>query len=101
MLEKVELRLVGNDDSGPEDALDDLDLECGACLWLRRQRFYRSRVVIPYDVPVPSTVWAGYFECVIAGFFLVVEGHIVTVNRPFLHSVGLAAVLAEEFVRKL
>ena len=30
MLEKVELRLVGDDDSGPEDALDDLDLECGS-----------------------------------------------------------------------
>jgi hypothetical protein len=28
MLEKTELRLVGDDDSGPEDALDDLDLEC-------------------------------------------------------------------------
>jgi len=28
MLEKAELRLVGDDDSGPEDALDDLDLEC-------------------------------------------------------------------------
>ena len=30
MLEKAELRLVGDDDSGPEDALDDLDLECGS-----------------------------------------------------------------------
>jgi hypothetical protein len=28
MLEKAELRLVGDDDSGPEDTLDDLDLEC-------------------------------------------------------------------------
>jgi hypothetical protein len=28
MLEKAELPLVGDDDSGPEDALDDLDLEC-------------------------------------------------------------------------
>jgi len=70
-------------------------------MFLKRQRFYRSRVVIPYNVPVPSTVWAGYFECVIARFFLVVEGHIVAVNRPFLHSVGLAAVLAEKLVRKL
>ena len=30
MLEKAELRLVGDDDSGPEDVLDDLDLECGS-----------------------------------------------------------------------
>ncbi len=27
--------MVGDDDSGPEDALDDLDLECVACIWLR------------------------------------------------------------------
>jgi len=30
MLEKAEFALVGDDDSGPEDALDDLDLECGS-----------------------------------------------------------------------
>jgi hypothetical protein len=34
MLEKVELRLVGDDDSGPEDALDDLDLEYGQAFML-------------------------------------------------------------------
>jgi hypothetical protein len=28
MLEKNRICMVGNDDSGPEDALDDLDLEC-------------------------------------------------------------------------
>ena len=30
MLEKGRIRLVGDDDSGPEDALDDLDLECAS-----------------------------------------------------------------------
>ncbi len=30
MPEKAKSCLVGNDDSGPEDALDDLDLECGS-----------------------------------------------------------------------
>ena len=28
MYEKAEVFSVGDDDSGPEDALDDLDLEC-------------------------------------------------------------------------
>jgi hypothetical protein len=28
MLGKAQSALVGDDDSGPEDALDDLDLEC-------------------------------------------------------------------------
>jgi hypothetical protein len=28
MQEMAEFCLVGDDDSGPEDALDDLDLEC-------------------------------------------------------------------------
>ena len=28
MLVKAQSALVGDDDSGPEDALDDLDLEC-------------------------------------------------------------------------
>jgi hypothetical protein len=30
----ADLGLAGNDDSGPEDAEDDLDLECDACFRL-------------------------------------------------------------------
>ena len=37
MLAKAELRLAGDDDSGPEDALDDLDLECERVLRLKIQ----------------------------------------------------------------
>jgi hypothetical protein len=36
MQEKVEFCLVGDDDSGPEDALDDLDLECASLPSLRQ-----------------------------------------------------------------
>jgi len=36
MQEKAEFCLVGDDDSGPEDLKDDLDLECGS-LPSRRQ----------------------------------------------------------------
>jgi len=35
MIEKSLFCLVGDDDSGPEDALDDLDLECVAYIWFR------------------------------------------------------------------
>jgi hypothetical protein len=31
---KTEFFLVGDDDSGPEDLKDDLDLECDSHIWL-------------------------------------------------------------------
>jgi len=37
--------MVGDDDSGPEDAEDDLDLECEACIWLNMPRTYKEPTI--------------------------------------------------------
>ena len=42
MQEKTEFCLVGNDDSGPEDVQDDLDLECGSPPSLRQSGLLTS-----------------------------------------------------------
>jgi hypothetical protein len=41
MLGKAQSALVGDDDSGPEDALDDLDLECALLKMLIKSTLFQ------------------------------------------------------------